>query len=411
MSPAARLRLNAANTYSNGTYLGVGAGLAIGNGNSNPGPGPVVASNNATIGMPSTSGTSPAFAPTVTTVDGATVSFTSASTANNYGNQFTGGPTATNVFTGGNGSIGGTLSFSNFLGTVIMTNGSWRWFASVGGGDNTTFMLVANGGMFARDPDIIHLGALAGNGGTTGGSGGITGPSNPTATFWIGGKGNDSMYEGVISGINNIVKVGAGTLTLDGAIATPGATDNATYTNYSYAAAISYSGNTVVSNGVLKVAVPNDLSASANISIASGGVLDATSMGSISNFTDGLGNANQALTTNGQFNIAVITPTGVAQVVGGTGLIETAGVINNGTINPGFPGIAGTLTISNNLTVNSAATNYFDLSDNPSTKPSDLLVVGGNINLSGQSYIGISALNGTIVTGTYPLMRYTSLEQ
>ncbi len=403
------LRLNAANTYSNGTYIGVGAGLAIGSGSSNPGPGPVVASNNATIGMPSTSGTSPAFGPTVTTVDGATVTFTSASTANNYGNQFVGGPTATNVFSGGNGSIGGTLSFSNFLGTVVMTNGSYRWFATVGGGDNTTFLLTGNGGMFARDPDTIHLGALAGNAGATGSGGGITGPSNPTATYWIGGKGNDSMYEGVINGINNIVKVGGGTLTLDGAIATPGATDNATFTNYNYASAISYSGNTVVSNGVLKVTVPNDLSASANISLTSPGVLDATSMGVISNFTDNLGNAAEALATNGVFNIAAVTPAGVAQVVNGTGLIKATGVINNGTINPGFAGAAGTLTISNNLTVNGGATNYFDLSDAPGTKPSDLLVVGGNINLSGQSYIGISALNGTIVPGTYTLMRYTTV--
>ena len=402
------LRLNAANTYSNGTYLGVGAGLAIGSGSSNPGPGPVVASNNAAIGMPSTSGTSPAFAPAVTTVDGATVTFTSASTANNYGNQFIGGPTATNVFTGGNGSIGGSLSFSNFLGTVVMTNGSYRWFASIGGGDNTTFMLVGNGGMFARDPDIIHVGALTGDGGA-GGAGGITGPSNPTATYWIGGKGNDSMYEGVISGINNIVKVGPGTLTLDGASATQLATDFLTFTNYQYGPLISYTGNTTVSNGVLKVVVPNDLSSSPNITLATGGILDANSMGTVSNFTDNLGNPNSALSTNGVFNIAAFAVGGTspAQVVSGAGVIKTTGVINNGTINPGFPGVAGTLTLSNNLTINSGATNYFDLSDNPSTKPSDQLNVSGSINLSGQSYIGVGALNGTIIAGTYPLFRYT----
>jgi autotransporter-associated beta strand protein len=95
--------------------------------------------------------------------------------------------------------------------------------------------------------------------------------------------------------------------------------------------------------------------------------------------------------------------------VGGSGTIKASSVVNNGTINPGYAGIAGTLTLSNNLVVNQGATNYFDLSDNASGTPSDLIKVTGNVGFQGSSIIGIGALNGTIVSGTYPLIRYTGI--
>ncbi len=407
---AGTLRLNAANTYSNGTVLASGSILQIGGGAANPGPGTVIASNNVTISQPNTASASSAFAPPVNTVDGATVTFTSSTTANTYNNQFIGTANSTNLFSGGNGSIGGALSFSNFLGTAIFTNGQYRWFNASSGGDNTTFMFVGTGGTFARDNvDIIRLGALFGNGGEAG-SGGITGPSvSVPATYWIGGKGNDSIYEGTISGSNNIVKVGAGKLTLDGSsTATVLFTDNATVTNYQAAPVITYLGTTTVSNGVMKVVAPNDLTASSAINVIAGALLDCTSMGGVTNFNDVNNFPASGPFTNGQFVIPLTAAiSGAPQIVGGNGVIAASSTINNGTINPGFTGQAGTLTLSNNLVVNSGATNYFDLSDVPGTKPSDQLNVIGNIALSGQSIIGISALNGTIAAGTYPLIKYT----
>ena len=409
------LRLNAANTYSNGTFLASGSTLQIGSGTANPGTGTVLASNAVTITQANTGSSSSAFAPPVNTVDGATVTFTSATTANTYNNQFIGTANSTNIFSGGNGSIGGALSFSNFLGTAIFTNGQYRWFNAVGGGDNTTFVFAGTGGTFIRDAaDIIHLGALFGDGGSGGLGGGITQPSvSFPATYWIGGKGNNSQYEGTIAGSNNIVKVGSGTLTFDGLTNTI-VTDSSTFTNLVPGSAISFNGTTTVSNGVLRVVAPNNLSASSAINIISGAYLDATSMGTVSNFFDGLGNAAGTVLTNGQFVISFQTPAGPPQIVGGSGVIEASAVINNGTINPGFGGPLGsflpaTLTISNNLVVNGGATNYFDLSDAPGTKPSDLLNVSGNVGLVSSSYIGIGALNGTIVPGTYPLIRYTGV--
>jgi fibronectin-binding autotransporter adhesin len=406
---AGTLQLNGVNTYSNGTIVAAGAGLSIGGGAANPGPGTVIASNNVTIRQANAGVSSSGFSPPVNTVDGATVTFTSGNTANTWNSLFTGSASATNLFSGGAMSIGGTMTFSNFLGTVIFTNGGIRWFTANGGGDSTTWGLVGTGASFTRDPDIIHFGALFGDGGAAGTGGGITQPTTAPGTYWIGGKNNDSKYDGAISGSNNIVKIGNGTLTLDGAATSVLFTDNAAITNYTLTNLLTYSGFTTVSNGALKVTSPSDLTSSSPIMVASGALLDATSMGSVSNFTDNLGNPNAVLTTNGEFNIVNQTPFGVAQVVGGSGVIKASRVINNGTINPGFAGVAGTLTVSNNLVVNSGATNYFDLSDSPSGPPSDLLSVNGNITLSGSSYIGIGAVRGTLGTGVYPIIRYTGV--
>ena len=88
----------------------------------------VTASNNVTINQANTGSSSSAPTNNITTVDGATVTFTSGSTANNWSGQFIGSALATNVFSGGNMSIGGALSFTNFLGYVLITNGEVRWF-------------------------------------------------------------------------------------------------------------------------------------------------------------------------------------------------------------------------------------------------------------------------------------------
>jgi len=401
---AGTLRLNGANTYSNGTILAANATLAIGSGAANPGPGTVIASNNVTISQVTT-GPASTFAPPVTTVDGATVKFTSGTTQNSWGNQFNGSALATNIFSGGNMSIGGALSFSNFAGTVIITNGGVRWFNASGGGDNTMFDFMANGGCFARDNvDVIHLGALFGNGS-------ITGPSvSSPATYLIGGKGIDSEYSGTITGSNNIVKVGPGTLTLDGFTQSVLSTDSTTFTNYEYDTAISNLNSTTISNGVLALASPNNLNASPTITLANPtATLDVSSMGYVTNFTDLGGNADSAIVTNGILTLVAYTQMGAPQVLWGVGGIKGNGVINNGTIHPGLPGVAGTLTITNALGVLAGATNAFDLSDDASgvNAASDLLSVQGSIGLQGSSFIGLNALKGTINTGKYQLIKYT----
>jgi fibronectin-binding autotransporter adhesin len=70
---------------------------------------------------------------------------------------------------------------------------------------------------------------------------------------------------------------------------------------------------------------------------------------------------------------------------------------------------AGTLTVSNYLTLAGDVICSFDLSDDPSgiTRTNDRINVVGNLALSGTNSIEINALNGTLPPGTYTLIAYS----
>jgi autotransporter-associated beta strand protein len=350
------LTLNSANTYSLGTFVATNAGLSIGAGSANAGTGGIFASNNTTLRMPNTGSSSSAPGNAITTANGATVTFTSGTTANNWGGQFNGSATATNIFTGGNMSIGATYSFSNFLGTVIITNGTVRMGPGTGfmGGDNTTFVFLGGGGMYTRDAGIVRLGALFGNGR-------IDGPSNPLGTYWIGAKNIDSLFSGNISGQNNIVKVGTARLTLNNTVVATN-TDAATYTNYLYSPSlVNYTGSTVISNGVLALAAPVTLSTTPSITLsAATAVLDASQMGYISNFTDINSNPNSVLVTNGLFELLV------NQSLRGIGTIRGSLLADSGSIlTVGLP--LGSLTVSNSAELAGAVNMCVNATNTPNT--------------------------------------------
>ncbi len=94
--------------------------------------------------------------------------------------------------------------------------------------------------------------------------------------------------------------------------------------------------------------------------------------------------------------------------VGGTGklgggLTAQAGasiVPGNGTNS------AGTLTISNGLTVAGGVMLRFDLSHSPAGT-NDLINVLGNVSFAGTNTIQVTLLNGPLGPGTYPLIQYT----
>ena len=219
-------------------------------------------------------------------------------TGNTLSGSFFGTALATNIFNG-NISLSGTLAFSNFLGTVIITNFSGngvRMFNGTGngGGDNTTFDFET-GFLFSRDPSTIHLGVEGAQRGnqhpsvsaavnTTTNAGVIT--TNVTAapaTFLIGAKG-PTEFAGTIAGTNNITKTGAGSLTLDAILVDSVLTDNATYTNNQYdpACKITYVVNTHHQQRLANPGCAEQLHAVADHHTFAGvgAVLDATSMGS-----------------------------------------------------------------------------------------------------------------------------------
>jgi PKD repeat protein len=133
-------------------------------------------------------------------------------------------------------------------------------------------------------------------------------------------------------------KIGTGSLTLNGVVITTN-TDSATYTNYLYTPAITYVGNTTISNGVLVLSNPNSLSNSPSITLAgTTAVLDASSLGYISNFNDPVASQpDQALVTNGVFEVLGATPfNGTPQTLNGFGTIRGSLLADFGsTLNPG----------------------------------------------------------------------------
>jgi hypothetical protein len=129
-------------------------------------------------------------------------------------------------------------------------------------------------------------------------------------------------------------------------------TDNANYTNYFYTNIITHVGSTTVSNGILGLVVPNNLTSSTNIILAgASAVLDATQMGYVSNQLDNtLTVTNQLLVTNGIIElIAGQTNSGFGTIWGH--LVADAG----STVSPGLP--TGTLTVTNGVELNGATVN------------------------------------------------------
>lgn len=94
----------------------------------------------------------------------------------------------------------------------------------------------------------------------------------------------------------------------------------------------------------------------------------------------------------------------------GTGHIAQPVNVNfRGSITPGAGmGQVGTLYLDGGVTTANAATFAFDLSDDPSglSRPNDLIVVNGDLNLGGFTTLYISLLNERLSAGTYTLVTY-----
>jgi autotransporter-associated beta strand protein len=158
------------------------------------------------------------------------------------------------------------------------------------------------------------------------------------------------------TGTGSLVKTGAGTLELDGAN--------------------TYTGSTTISQGTLALGASAAL-VSPNITIASGATLDVGAMSS------GL-----TLPANA--------------VLKGSGTINGSLTDNSGTsIQPGGNGVAGTLTITTNLTLNGAGALPLDLSSS-TVSGNDKIQVNGNLNLSPSTPTPVSFnfLNGAPALGT-----------
>lgn len=94
--------------------------------------------------------------------------------------------------------------------------------------------------------------------------------------------------------------------------------------------------------------------------------------------------------------------------------VSGTGMLGNGlllglrcTLVPGQTNLAGTLTVSNHMTLAGDTLLLFDLSDDPANSTNDRVVVHGNLNLTGTNTIEINALTGKLSPGQYNLISYS----
>jgi rhamnogalacturonan endolyase len=162
---------------------------------------------------------------------GASATLSSASATNGFGGSVSGSSAA-------NLTLAGALSFNKsgvaqlggLAGSLAIPSGSSLRFSSTSGangngGAGTAF--VVNGTLNSRNSaggGGIVLGSLAGSGNVTGQTNSPVG----STTFFIGARGGDTTFSGVISNSTNgtvaLTKQGAGSLTLAGANTYTGAT-------------------------------------------------------------------------------------------------------------------------------------------------------------------------------------------
>ena len=197
-----------------------------------------------------------------------------------------------------------------------------------------------------------------------GGAGSVDNTAAGTPILTVGANNQTSSFSGTVgntAGTLAVTKTGTGSASLTGAN--------------------TYNGDTTVNGGALVLgSQPN----SANFIVASGATLDVS-------------------TISGGFSL------GAGKLLGGSGTVTGAVTIaSSGFLRPGGAGTAGTLSISNSLTLSGTATNLFDLAavNTEGAGVNDEVLVAGNVSLSENNFIIINLLGGSLANGTYKLFKY-----
>ena len=223
----------------------------------------------------------------------------------------------------------------------------------LGGG---VLRVVANGGVFSGFNNAlttmnapVSIGFYDNSGGNTFYFGALAG-NNPAAAFYdyyagaptmqVGALNLNTTFAGQFQTSVNLVKTGTGTLTLTG---------NSTHT-----------GTTTVSSGALQV---NGSFSSSPVTVASGATLSG------------------------------------GGILGGGVTIQTGGTISPGSGGGG----TGTLSVSNNLTLNTANLN-FDLSGSPTGANDKIVIQNSALTMSGLQTYNFNLVNDALGAGTYALI-------
>jgi autotransporter-associated beta strand protein len=279
------------------------------------------------------------------------------------------------------GGTGGILfggPFANYTGTINLldsTSGN-ETRINLGSGlalfdmHNITLDCGTNAGRFdfrlTVSPGVVRIGALKGDG--PGGRLQSSQDAGGTLLTWeIGYLNTSTIFNGQMQNstaarIGSLNKVGTGRLTLGG---------NNTYT-----------GNTVVSNGVLALAATGTLFNTPTITVLSPGIFDVSAL-------------------SAPFSLANNT-----NALAGNGVITGDVALVTGTITPGNGvGSVATLSFSNNLAIDGTAgttTNIFELG----TGANDTIAVAGNLTLSGTTLVKLVPTGPSIPNGTYVIYKW-----
>ena len=261
---------------------------------------------------------------------------------------------------------GGTLQLRS--GSAVLFNGG----NSLGGLGSATVTIDVNQLTGGGANNVLSFAPAGFNTGTstinvTGGNGyslalgplnSVSGPLtlNPTTA--------NASVAGITGNLTTLTKNGTGTLTLT--------------------AASTYAGGTVINTGTLALGSSATL-ASTNILVSTNGTLDVSGLGSALTLASG-------------------------QVLRGYGTVNGSVDGASGLIFPGVDSGAGTLTISTNLTLSGGGAISFDLANNTNIGgTNDLIIVGGNLAITGPTTFNLKFLNGSPATGTYTLLQCASI--
>ena len=249
-------------------------------------------------------------------------------------------------------------------GTLRLGNGARTTWAT-----NRADLNIASGAVFDMWDNVsgVYVDSLTGSGTFIKG----TAYNTPGAgTLTVGVDGGSGTFTGKLvngtgtpPGILSLTKSGSGTQTLSG-------------TN-------TYTGATIVSNGVLKLAATGLISSSTPVRVVSGAMLDVSA-------------------------VPAFTLTGIQTLQGSgtvTGNVATAA---GSTIDPGYLIQAGTLTFKNNLTLTATSTNVINLATatTPGSNVNDQIVVNGDLDAKSAA-IRVVPLAPLTSGGTYVLVNYT----
>ena len=129
-------------------------------------------------------------------------------------------------------------------------------------------------------------------------------------------------------------------------------------------------------------------------------------------FTGATTVSNGTVLVHGALNRSAVTVKNSGTIGGHGRLGNGVTVQSGGNTAPGNGiGGAGTLTISNSLTLANNVTHRLDMSDDPTgtVKTNDQINVVGTLSVTGTNYIRVNLLDGPLLDGTYTLFKYTTL--